>query len=484
MQKNLLGWLGWAGLDTVSRLALLTGSTAIFSRILSPHDFGITALVLIVVTVATVFVGTPFEEALAQRRVLRRRHIEAAMGAALAAGLILFALSFPLAYALAELYHEPDIKYLLPVGMGSIFFAGHSDVMTGLARRIHRFNDVSIATIIGNIIGIALSVVMVFLGFGLWALIAQRLLVVIVRAIVLQVRLRFFYWPRWAPVHLDRMGRFASLSLLDRLSDNLTFLAFNSLISAIYGVTVLGYVNMAMRIIEPVRGAVGATGHNFAFSFFALVQHDPKRLRDRTEIVMLRTGFVMAPIFLGIAAVTPVLLPLVSGPGWDEAISIAICLCIGSVIAHPVRLVFTALAAVGRPEYSLYANLAGFFATLLFLGLAAPLGPISVGLSRIVGDAAQSVIALIVTPQVLTLTWQERLKTLIPSWVIAGVMAIIVALVPQFLPTMPHFSLLVVSIGTGVILYTLGLLMFARKDALGLIDMVLPGRRAALTSVG
>ena len=34
--KRVLGWLGWAGADALGRLTLLTGSTALFSRLLTP----------------------------------------------------------------------------------------------------------------------------------------------------------------------------------------------------------------------------------------------------------------------------------------------------------------------------------------------------------------------------------------------------------------------------------------------------------------
>ena len=62
-----MNWLGWSGLDAVGRLAMLTASTAVLSRCMSPRDFGVAALVLTVVTVASVLVGAPFEDALAQR---------------------------------------------------------------------------------------------------------------------------------------------------------------------------------------------------------------------------------------------------------------------------------------------------------------------------------------------------------------------------------------------------------------------------------
>ena len=60
---------------------MLAASTAVLSRWLNPRDFGVAALALTVVTLASVVVGAPFEEALAQRKVLRLAHLRAALTA-------------------------------------------------------------------------------------------------------------------------------------------------------------------------------------------------------------------------------------------------------------------------------------------------------------------------------------------------------------------------------------------------------------------
>ncbi|MDR3492962.1 MAG: oligosaccharide flippase family protein [Ancalomicrobiaceae bacterium] len=477
MQRQLIGWLGWAGLDTFGRLALLTGSTAILSRLLTPHDFGLTALVLIIVTVASVFVGTPFEEALAQMRVLRRRHVQAALAAAWAMGALLLALSIPAAYALAHFYAEPEITVLLPVTLASVFFSGYSDVMTGLARRLNRFNDVAKATLIGHVVGVSLSVGLALLGFGLWALIAQRVLVVIVRALALQWLIGFVIVPVWSNAQLRAMRRYAGLSLVDRLADNLTFLAFNSVVSALYGVTVLGYVNMAMRVVEPIRGAVGATAHNFAFSFFAAVHNDAQRLKQRADLVMARTSYVIAPMFVGLAAVTPILLPLVSGPGWDQAIDIAVCLGIGTALALPPRLVFTALSAKARPEFSLIGNLLGVAGTLVVLIALQSYGPISVGISRVVGDALQAVYAFALIPPGLDWSRTERLASVLPSWAISAAMAVAVVGLEVLMPEWHGLLALGLAIALGIATYMLGFGLFAREHFRGLILAVRPARR-------
>ena len=158
-KSRIVSWLGWAGLDAVSRLALMTGSTIVFSRLLEPRDFGVTALVLTIVTVAAIFVGAPFEEALTQRRRLRATHLRAALGASWLIGIVILAFSIAAGQLLARFYGEPEIAALLPVAMCSIFFSGHSDILTALARRLRKFNEVAYATMLGHVVGIPSSVV-------------------------------------------------------------------------------------------------------------------------------------------------------------------------------------------------------------------------------------------------------------------------------------------------------------------------------------
>ena len=460
--SRLIGWIGWAGLDAIGRLALLTGSTIIFSRLLTPRDFGITALVLTIVAVAAVFVGTPFEEALAQRRHLRLMHLRAALGASWMIGAVLLGLSFAGGQVLAERYGEPEVRHLLPVAMASIFFSGHSDIVTALARRLRKFNDVAYATLLGHVIGIALALVLAFLGYGLWALIGQRLLVVVARAAILQWRIGHLILPSLSFSHVGELGRFAGISFMARLTDNLTYLAFNNLVQLLYGVSVLGHVNMAMRLIEPIRGAIVATGHNLAFSFFARANKDQGRLRQLADQVVSQSALVTVPVFVGMAAVAPVLLPLVAGPGWDDAIGITVCLSLASAIAVPAGLIYTAFSANARPEMSLLSLVVSFAAVVTVLFGVAGLGPISVGLSRIAGDAVRAAFAIGLPAAALDWSRRQRLKALAPAWMLASVMGVIVAATAALLPIGPLAVRLVALVGLGIAVYAALLSVFGR----------------------
>jgi O-antigen/teichoic acid export membrane protein len=480
LRHRLFKWLGWSSIDAIGRIAILTASTAVLSRCLSPRDFGVSALILTVVTLAGVVVGAPFEEALAQRKVLRLAHLRAALTASWLASLACVALSIPLGLMLARAYDEPQFVWGLPVGMISCFFSGHSDILTGLIRRRRRFADLAKATLLGNAIGIVASLAIALAGGGVWALIMQRLLVSAARALLLQAWMRdVVILPSRSVGHLRDLARYGGLALIDRMMDNLTFLAFNYLVGGIYGLTTLGYLNMAMRLVEPIRGAVGATAHNIAFSFFSPLQHDTARLRERAKSVISYASLGTAPVFVGLAAVTPTLLPLIAGPGWDQSIDIGICLAIGSAISIPARLVFTALSARARPEYSVIANVSASVVTIGVTLAGVPLGPLSVGLARIAGDLAQALIAIGVSSNLLDWSRRDRFLALAPAWSLAALMGAAVVGLRHALPPFGQLAQVALQIGGGIAIYGLFLVLFARSRLSGVAELM--GKKAAKT---
>lgn len=451
--SSLLRWISGAGVDAVGRLVLLSGSTIALSRMASPRDFGVAALVLTIVAVVAVFVGAPFEEALTQLPRIRSRHLSAALAASWLIGAILFALTCLAAAPLAKYYQSPEIEYLLPVAMISIFFSGHSDVIASLARRRRRFNELVYATLAGHVIGVALSLAIAAAGYALGALVLQRVLIVIARALILQWRIGFVVLPLWSNAPLRELARYASFSFLARLTDSLTYLAFNNLVQGLYGVAELGQVNMAMRLIEPIRAAVTATGHNLAFSFFARAAGDAQRLRQLRDHVISNAAFAVAPVFVGLAAVAPVLLPVFAGKGWEEAAVVATCLSLAGAVAAPSGLIFTAYSAKGRPDFSFFSLVASFAATVAALLGAAALGPVSVGLSRVVGDSVRTAIAIGVAPHNAEWPWRARLSALLPAWRLAAIMGLSVATLNALLPGGPSIPRLILLIGAGVVCY-------------------------------
>jgi len=460
-------WAAVSGLEAVSRLGLQIVVTAVLARLLAPQDFGVAALILAIVTVFSMFVAIPFEDALAQRKVLRAAHVGAALTASWLAAAVFLLMSVALGQGLAFAYGQSEMALLLPATALSLFPAAPMVIGTALARRRRRFNEIALSSLLANALASGATLVAAFFGAGVWALILFRVAVVLVQAAALAVMLDLDLRPRWSRRHFDDLSRFAWFALWSRLTDNLAYLVFNTMISFVFGLTELGRFNMAMRVIEPVRGAVVAIAHNLNFAHFQPAAGDPALLAARVRAGSARLALLCAPAFFGIAAVAPLLIPTLAGPGWEQSVEITRILAFGSgLMLSLCSPVHTGLAASGRPQYGLYANLCRLVAISGGIFACAGLGGVGVGLARAMGDASDIAVALFVGQRRLHLPAASLIAAAAPALIFSGAMALGVDwAAPYLLAHLRPVTALAASIALGAAIYAALVALFARGAA-------------------
>jgi O-antigen/teichoic acid export membrane protein len=473
-RKPAIKSIGWASADAIGRVILLASATIILSRVIDVEAFGVSAIVLAIAVAAGFLVGTPFEEALVQRRILRSVDLRSAFTVSMLLGVLLVVISIVASPWLASVYKTPEMTWLLPAAMVSVLFNGHGDLATALARRRRRFDDIAAANLISHGIGVIVTIALAFAGFGVWALIAMRLVIVIVRSVVLQYFQRYPLRPELSLKSLKALSHHASISFFDRLAENLTYLVFANLVGIFHGLTSVGYLNMALRVVEPIRGAIVATTHNLSFPYFRRVAHGLETSLARDTVIHL-LAFIITAIFAGLAAIMPAMIPFVAGPGWEDAVFIAICLSVGAAIVLPTRLISTALIASGKPIYSLYGNLTSLALVTLFLILGRDGADYGIGLSRLLADIGQALVAVLVPLAFMTWSQTSRLRAIAPAWGLAALMGLSVWAIGQYLAPYGHIAVLALQVIAGVVIQV-GLMWLLCKKELRQIINFLRGR--------
>lgn len=475
------GWVGAGLAEAGGRLLILSGTTAYLAHALTPGDFGASALCLSVVTIFSVFVGMPYEEALAQARVVRRPDLAAVMAVSLLAAVTFILAAFPVGFAMDAWYGRADLVLVLPATALLLVAQGPLSIATAIARRRKAFYAINLSSLVGHVAGACTAVALGVAGAGIWALIALRVVLVLASAISLSFQLGLRVAPRWSWLRLQSLNRFAGFILATRLTENATYLVYNVLVGGLFGLTVLGYLNVAMRLIEPVRGAIVAITHNICFPHFLTASGARPALGQAAARISSETTAVIAPTLMGLAAIGPILVPLIAGPGWDAAVPIAAALAAGGMLALPSQVVQTALSATGRPQHVLSANLVGLAVLTLTLVATAGIDPRAVGLARLAGDLAQTLMTLVVGGRLIGLRPGALARDLGRIWFSACLMAAAVALFGIHLSASHASSVaLVAAIVAGIVLYGPILYLFARPSFSALARLVrpMPGARA------
>jgi len=150
---------------------------------------------------------------------------------------------------------------------------------------------------------------------------------------------------------------------------------FAVLIGGTAGPAALGQVHMAFRLVDMVRELTFTALWRLMLPVMSDCQHDRVALRAEVDRLLRLSSLVTMPLCAGMAALLPPVVALLLGPKWAAAGSAGeplIGLMALLALMFPAGV---ALVAVGRARLTLYANLAGLFASAAGVLLLRPADP-------------------------------------------------------------------------------------------------------------
>ena len=175
LKSRGLNALIWDFFGKIARHGTTFIVTIVLARLLEPSDFGLIAMIMVIVMVALVFTDVGLGSALIQRRRLLPVHYASVFYFNVFIGGVLALITFFSATWISDFY---DNKQLIPITqvIGLLFVINaFSSVQTSKLRKELNYaalakTEVS-AAVLSGVVGIALA----FYGAGVWSLVAQAL---------------------------------------------------------------------------------------------------------------------------------------------------------------------------------------------------------------------------------------------------------------------------------------------------------------------
>jgi len=375
LQGRVTRGLGWTFLDQWGRQLLNLIVFIVIARLVAPEDIGVVALATVFVAFAQIFIDAGLGDALVQRRVLTRAHIDTAFwisvgtGAALAAGVIL------LAIPLGVLLGEPRVTPVLQVLSISFVLYAASSIQMSLLRRELALRSLAIRALLAVGGGAAVGITLAFLGFGPWALVGQQLAAATLSVLTLW---RVSPWRPGGQVSRAHFRELFGFGLNIVGTDILTFLSKrtdNLLVGLYLGTAALGFYTVAYRILDSSQALLAGIGGKVAFPAFSQLQHDRVRLGNAFLRVSRVTSAFVMPGFVALALVAPELIVVLFGARWAEAGPPAAALFAVGIAYAIGHFSGAALNAAGHPEItfryrlvSTLTNVVGFFIAAALFG--------------------------------------------------------------------------------------------------------------------
>jgi PST family polysaccharide transporter len=436
---------------------------ALMARLLQPMDFGLVAFAALFIDLARGLMYGGLPDALVQRKEWDETAASTAFWMNLASGIGFAAAVAAIATPLAYLYGSASLAEIFLLLSASLVIDSARGVHEAKLRRDFGYKVLTIRTVIASFISGIVGVAMAFAGFGVWALVAQRLVAAALQTIII---LRTVSWmPKFVFSKSECAGLFEfgvnmmGAGLLAQLNGRVADLV----VGVILGPVALAFFRVGSRALNFLIALTIKPLQTTALSAFS-------RLKDAPAIggAYLRltraTAFVSFPVFLGAAAIAPDFVMVCFGRQWEASGPIMAALAL--VVVPSTLLYFTppALVALGRTRLILVSNLA-----MLVLNAIAALATVSFGVVAVA--AGQSVRAHVTAPFALGMLQKgvglpigKSLRSIVEPGIAAALMgATVVAARLYALEHLSPILRLSICVILGAVVYACLLLTVARR---------------------
>nr|MBA2624810.1 oligosaccharide flippase family protein [Acidimicrobiia bacterium] len=173
LRRSAVRGVGWSALQTVASRSLSTVVFVVLARLVEPEDFGLVAIASVFVALLTVLADQGFGQALVQRPVLERTHLDTAFWLNVTIGALLALLLAGTAGAIANLFDEADLAPLLRALAMVPLISALGVVPSSLLRRDLAFASLAVRGLVGTAAGGVVGIAAAVAGAGAWALVAQ-----------------------------------------------------------------------------------------------------------------------------------------------------------------------------------------------------------------------------------------------------------------------------------------------------------------------
>lgn len=322
-------------------------STLILARLLLPADFGLVAIASAIVGMLELMGVVGLEMPLIQRIQISRRELDTAWTLQLIMSLVLAVVLTIVARPAAEFYGDPRLAPVCWVLGGTLVCSGVKNIGVVYFRRDLRFHMEFLQMGIPKLLAFAVTVVSALILRSYWALVVG-ILANRVMDVILSYRLQP-YRPWFA---LSAWRELYSFSAWVYINNFLIFLNNRSpqfVLGKLGGAHDVGVFTISYELASLPTTEMVAPINRAVFPGYARMAEEPGALRRGYLAVAGIVALTALPAAVGIAVSAEVLVPVLLGARWIDAVPLVQMLALAGALSALQTNTGAVYMALGRP---------------------------------------------------------------------------------------------------------------------------------------
>lgn len=341
-------------------------STLIVARLLSPADFGLVAMAALVMGLVETFLDADAANALLRTPNATKEYADSAWTIkVIQSGVVASAVAIAAPFA-AEYFKEPRVAPVIWALIVTILMSGFGSIGPLMARKELNFSLEVKVMLISRVATFIATVGLAIAWRSYWALVIGGLVGQVVGFIAGYAM--HPYRPRFTLVHARDLWGYSQWMLVSGIGIFFARKLDGFVVGRAGTAKDLGVYNIAMEIGQMITMELGAPLNRALLPVLSTLHGDPLRMRAALMKTVAAVNTLTLPAGVGLALVANLVIPVVLGRAWNEAIPFLVLFSLIGAIRFVIGPYYTLLMTIGSSRTLAFMS---WFEMIVFAAMAA-----------------------------------------------------------------------------------------------------------------
>ena len=358
----MLHGIFWSAVEKYSGLIVSIIITMVLARLLAPEDFGLIAVVTVIIQFLTLFCTMGASPAIVQKDDLTENDLSSIFSCFVVLGFLLSALLFFSAPFVARFYNEEKLILIVRILSVNLFFAASNLVPSALMIKNLRFRQIAIRTLSIQVITGVISIFVAYKGGGVYSLLISP-----VSTSIYLFFYNYHFYPQKFTLQLKftPLKKIVSYSLYQFGFDIFNFFSRNVdklIIGKTMTASELGYYEKSYRLMQLPLNYISSVINPVMQPVLRTLQNEKKIMLQKYNKIVRLLSTISFPLGVLMFFCSSEIINVFFGPNWEAA---AYPLAILS-LSLPVQLVLSTSGAIFQ---SMNSTKEQFFVAIVCSGI-------------------------------------------------------------------------------------------------------------------
>lgn len=353
----------WTAISAIVSVVLQMTQIAVLARLLGPAEFGLMAMMMLVIGLINVIADFGLGNYLVQKEQLSissfKRLLIVVTGLASALAILVANSSF----LVAEYFNQPVLVEIMPWLSISIIVFTISQMLMSLLQRFFVFKQIAVGEIISGSLTLLVTAGLAFWGYGVWALVigqivsgASRVFIFAIPTFVLMKQLD----KHDEAIFLQVKG-FVFYQTSERLLNYVGWNLDKVIIGRMLGDAGLGLYSVCYQLMMRPFSVLNPIFTRVALPLFVNIRNDDARLAAGYLQTLKTIALLSFPIYMVMAISSSAIIHILMGDKWTDAAPVLYVLSLLGLFFSIGNPLGTLILAKAKPQYAFYLNLICLF---------------------------------------------------------------------------------------------------------------------------